>query len=80
MHGRKSGHSYAHYDIGNLFCLLWLDRTRLYSTRCFDCHLPRSLEGVEMNTRQRIFDTPGTCGCARTRNRKKRRGSAEPVA
>ncbi|OAJ61481.1 cyclopropane-fatty-acyl-phospholipid synthase [Paraburkholderia ginsengiterrae] len=50
---------HAHYDIGNAFYALWLDRTWTYSSACFDGNPARSLEDAQAAKYQRIVDTLG---------------------
>jgi cyclopropane-fatty-acyl-phospholipid synthase len=50
---------HAHYDIGNAFYALWLDRTWTYSSACFDGDPARSLADAQTAKYQRIVDTLG---------------------
>ncbi len=48
---------HAHYDLGNAFYGLWLDRTWTYSSAWFDGETDRSLEEAQAAKYQRIVDT-----------------------
>ncbi|VWC78456.1 cyclopropane-fatty-acyl-phospholipid synthase [Burkholderia lata] len=50
---------HAHYDLGNAFYALWLDRTWTYSSACFDGDPTRSLEDAQLAKYRRIVDTLG---------------------
>ena len=56
---------HAHYDIGNPFYALWLDRTWTYSSAWFQGDLSRPLEQAQAAKYQRIIDVlglrPGDC-------------------
>ncbi len=46
----------AHYDLGNNFYQLWLDKSMTYSSALFK-HAAESLESAQINKHQRIIDT-----------------------
>ncbi|MEO8303002.1 MAG: cyclopropane-fatty-acyl-phospholipid synthase family protein [Betaproteobacteria bacterium] len=46
----------AHYDLGNDFYRLWLDRTMTYSSALFDGDFAQSLETAQQAKYQRILD------------------------
>ncbi|MBN3856212.1 class I SAM-dependent methyltransferase [Paraburkholderia sp. Ac-20340] len=50
---------HAHYDLGNPFYALWLDRTWTYSSACFDGDLQRPLADAQAAKYQRVIDTLG---------------------
>ncbi|MDE1183494.1 cyclopropane-fatty-acyl-phospholipid synthase family protein [Paraburkholderia sp.] len=50
---------HAHYDIGNPFYGLWLDRTYTYSSALFDGQFDAPLESAQRAKYQRIVDTLG---------------------
>lgn len=50
---------HAHYDLGNGFYGLWLDRTSTYSSAWFDGDSTRTLEEAQSAKYQRIVDTLG---------------------
>ncbi|TFW28371.1 SAM-dependent methyltransferase [Duganella callida] len=50
---------HAHYDIGNAFYRLWLDRSWTYSAAIFDGDYGQSLEQAQQRKYQRILDTLG---------------------
>lgn len=54
---RKNIH--AHYDIGNNFYRLWLDRSWTYSSAIFAGNLEQTLETAQANKYQRIIDQLG---------------------
>ncbi|WP_322069145.1 cyclopropane-fatty-acyl-phospholipid synthase family protein [Paraburkholderia bannensis] len=50
---------HAHYDLGNEFYALWLDRTWTYSSACFDGDMQRPLADAQAAKYQRVIDTLG---------------------
>jgi cyclopropane-fatty-acyl-phospholipid synthase len=50
---------HAHYDLGNAFYALWLDRTWTYSSACFDGDTQRPLADAQAAKYQRVIDTLG---------------------
>ncbi|WP_322048801.1 cyclopropane-fatty-acyl-phospholipid synthase family protein [Paraburkholderia sp. J67] len=50
---------HAHYDLGNPFYALWLDRSWTYSSACFDGDPQRPLADAQAAKYQRVIDTLG---------------------
>ncbi|SKC83135.1 Cyclopropane fatty-acyl-phospholipid synthase [Burkholderia sp. CF099] len=53
---RSQRNVHVHYDLGNPFYALWLDRTMTYSSALFDGDTSRSLEDAQAAKYQRIVD------------------------
>ncbi|WP_225031680.1 SAM-dependent methyltransferase [Paraburkholderia sp. XV] len=53
---RSERNVHAHYDLGNAFYALWLDRTMTYSSALFEDDATRSLEDAQAAKYQRIVD------------------------
>ncbi|HEY9149383.1 MAG TPA: cyclopropane-fatty-acyl-phospholipid synthase family protein [Gammaproteobacteria bacterium] len=49
----------THYDLGNAFYGLWLDRSMTYSSACFDADPGASLEAAQARKYQRMLDLLG---------------------
>lgn len=50
---------HAHYDLGNSFYSLWLDRTMTYSSAVFEGNMDRPLEDAQQAKYQRLFESAG---------------------
>jgi cyclopropane-fatty-acyl-phospholipid synthase len=53
---------HSHYDIGNNFYELWLDKSMTYSSALFKSQNDQSLESAQNQKYQRILDSIGTSG------------------
>lgn len=59
IHKGESKNIHAHYDIGNNFYELWLDKTWTYSSAIFAGDFTKSLEQAQSDKYQRIIDQLG---------------------